>query len=105
MTPDLVGKIEKMKDELARLEAEYAALQALPLPERLAVMMHNKLCSQDHTEGCGWYYGVKSGKHDWNESEHKRRLEKSRNVIAKLTEHGIPAVEMLTVVDIVLTNR
>ena len=40
----------------------------------LAIAMHDKMCRHNHTDGCGWYYEIAKGKHDWTRHEHNHWL-------------------------------
>lgn len=80
------------KDTVARLRAEADALEAadkafdeLPEEYRLAITLHNMLCRQNHTDGCGWEYEYLQKPHgwegpsapDWNAYTHGRYLQKA----------------------------
>lgn len=58
----------EIDQEIARLEAELAKkkekreeLRSLTPTQQFAEELHEMLCSLDHTDRCGWYYG------DWSD--------------------------------------
>ena len=62
-----------------------AALTADMLDEgsggRSAIEMHEAMCTHNHTDGCGWFYEVSNGVHDWG-GEHARWLGKAAKIQA-----------------------
>jgi hypothetical protein len=48
---------------------------------KLAIALHEKMCKNDHTEYCSWYYFARDGKHDWSEFAHNQYLTKARGII------------------------
>lgn len=66
------------RDELQR---EYEDL--LPENQRMAILLHEKLCKYDHTDQCSWYYEIDGIEHDWNRYQHKEYLEKADKLISK----------------------
>lgn len=80
----LTERIEKLTKEKDRLEAELEkakeALElekGLPLNKQLANFLHEKTCSGNHTDQCGWYYGP----NDWNDYSHKKYLKLADEVL------------------------
>lgn len=83
-------KMEQLKQEitekqaqLERLEQEQRQIESSGPEYVLAVELHEKLCHWNHTDGCGWYYEIHNGIHDWTGSSHKRYLEKSIKMMAE----------------------
>ena len=58
-----ISRLQEGREKAARDEAIF---KALPLNQRVAIVLHTNLCHTDHTEGCGWYYEVKDGVHDFS---------------------------------------
>lgn len=103
------------KEEIARLRKEADALEnadkafsELPEDQQLAITLHNMLCRQNHTDGCGWEYEyIEKPKGwtgpsapDWNGWTHKRYLEKAQVMQACCKKNHIPvdvAIEVLNI--------
>ena len=78
---DTVKDREKELAELANIEKKIAARKAQiakadseskkngPLTD-LACKLHSVLCTYDHTDGCGWYYEILKGVHNWQGNAH-----------------------------------
>lgn len=79
------------QDKRNRLQEEYDSL--LPENQRMAILLHDKLCHSNHTDQCGWYYEIDGIKHDWTGYAHKTYLEKAN----KLIESGMTIDVMKTV--------
>lgn len=58
-------------------ECEY--YETLTPTQRAAIYLHERECHWNHTDGCGWYYEVNKGIHDWAGSTHLDYLEKVLN--------------------------
>ncbi len=50
---------------------------AVKTTEDLADLLHELMCRHNHTDGCGWYYEIQDGHHNWTGSEHKRYLDRA----------------------------
>ena len=53
------------------------------------MILHDKHCHWNHTDGCGWFYAVKDGKHDWSEYGHQDYLKKAKLLINLFCRHGL----------------
>lgn len=95
---ELRSEIEKKKREMESLIEEERFLERSGPEYLLAVHLHGKLCHWNHTDGCGWFYAVKDGKHDWNDSSHKSYLDKARKI---LRETGLDVETIMKVVDLI----
>ena len=75
-------KIFRFKNQPVRdkLQTEYEGL--LPENQRMAILLHKKLCNSNHTDQCGWYYEVNGIEHDWTRWTHSKYLEKANNLIS-----------------------
>lgn len=49
-------KIVDLEKQLASLKAEQAEFDSLPEVNRLADLIHKKICRSNHTDACGWEY-------------------------------------------------
>ena len=47
----------------------------------LAIVLHNSLCTSNHTDMCGWHYEIKNRRHDWSDGTHKDYLEYAKRLI------------------------
>lgn len=74
---------EKLK-QLKLLKQQEAEFNALDPEYRLAIQLHKVLCTWDHTSGCGWYYEINNGIHDWNKHAHNYWLTKSNQLLIEL---------------------
>lgn len=77
-------EINKLTRELEQLKQKEASIRALPLTQRLAVVMHDHQCTWNHTDGCGWHYEVVNNVHDFRGSAHKPWLEVAERVVKRL---------------------
>ena len=73
------------------LQREYEGL--LPENQRMAILLHKKLCHSNHTDQCAWYYEINGIQHDWTRWTHEQYLEKAN----KLIQSGINIDVMKTV--------
>lgn len=72
-------KIAELQKQINALKLEDAALKAMMGPEhKIAVQLHDTLCHHNHSDGCGWFYEVSDGIHNWYGSTHERYLTKAR---------------------------
>lgn len=67
-------KLNVLKDEKLGLEMSDPACE-------LAIFLHDMTCRYDHTEGCGWFYEIKNGKHDWSRYAHQQELRRARKLL------------------------
>ena len=42
--------------------------------QQLAIKLHDLTCKSNHTDGCGWYYEISKGSHNWTGHTHQRYL-------------------------------
>lgn len=80
---ELLAQKKELERELMLLEAEERKLKALPLPARVAEMMHSLHCHANHTDGCGWEY------ESWDKPGpcRQRAVEKAAALIARVKAH------------------
>ena len=94
MSTDIDKKILELEEEITRLKQEKAKIEKTPDNKRLAFMLHAKKCRWDHTEGCGWFYEINKGVHDWEGYAHKRYLEEANKILSKISfESAVAALE------------
>ena len=62
---DLSSQITALEDQLVNLRRrkmiEDQAQRELTDSQKLAIVMHDALCTHNHTDGCGWHYEIKDG--------------------------------------------
>jgi len=76
----LQQEIEEKRSQLQKLQDEQKNIQLSGPEYVLAVELHEKLCHWNHADGCGWYYEIHDGVHDWNGSAHKSYLRKAQTI-------------------------
>lgn len=88
------AKIEELRKQIEKLEEEerieLELLSSMTEEQRLAVELHNTLCTHNHIDACGWEYEVSNGKHDWaNGGAHSRWLGKATKMVHLCKNHNI----------------
>lgn len=74
-------KIEEIELEISRLQEEKLSLQMLDMERQNATILHEKFCTQNHIDECGWFHEIKDGVVNWEGSVHKNWLEKAERLI------------------------
>ena len=91
-TSDLASKISVLEEQLEDLRRqkmiEDREIAARTPDQNLAIALHETLCNQNHTDGCGWFYEVKNRIHNWNGAAHQAWLGKARKISAFCEQHG-----------------
>ena len=82
-------KIAQLKAEIEKLQAEQDAFDRQTPEEKLAITLHELLCHANHTDGCGWFYDIKDGIHNWNSDGHARYMHKACCVITSCRKNGV----------------
>ena len=91
---DLEQAERDLAERKSKLAQARASLTALSPTHQLAIALHEKFCTWNHTDGCSWWYAVKDGVHDWGDYSHEKYLHKARMVMTRLrcepvTEHNV----------------
>lgn len=55
-TTKIDKQISDLEAQLNKLKAEKNAIESMTLEQRIALVMHEKLCNWNHTDGCDWHY-------------------------------------------------
>ena len=76
--------INKLNELLEAAINAKSVQDKLSLPCQLALVMHKKMCRNNHTDGCGWYYEVSQGNHNWSGNEHKLWKDKAKTLLKEL---------------------
>lgn len=77
------NELDKLQKKIRELEIKKKNLLDMSEVERIAVTLHSRMCTSNHTDGCDWYYDVKNGKHDWNGHAHQTYLKKAKKIVLK----------------------
>lgn len=84
---ELEEKIASLSSQLSSYEKQLQNEMANGPEAKLAVLLHDKLCIENHTDGCDWHYGFdKLGNPLWEISIQQKYLKKSRSIIKKLRD-------------------
>jgi hypothetical protein len=75
----LIEQLTRLEEKIKKEEDILAALDPI---ERLAVELHDAKCTWNHTDGCGWFYEIRDGKHEWAGSSHGAYLKAARKLIS-----------------------
>ena len=62
-----------------KLRNEYINL--LSEDKKLAIELHKNLCHSNHIDCCSWHYEINGLEHDWNGYEHKKWLDKAKEIL------------------------
>lgn len=89
---DIAKEQERLRQELAELEAEEQRLLSLSDDARLAEELHAMQCNWNHTDGCGWFYEVHKSVVDWHGHSHARWLHKAREVMKVLPDMSVDEI-------------
>lgn len=76
--------INQLEKDIATMQKKVAELKSAPqqtVTQKLAVYLHDKLCTWNHTDGCSWYYAIDKGRHNWNDHAHKHYLDKAYKLL------------------------
>lgn len=68
-------------------------LKELAPSQRVAIIMHEHMCTHNHTDACGWHYEIKNGVHNFTSPTHKdweiRALRTMTRVVNAITRSGV----------------
>lgn len=71
----------KSFDDEKTAEKYELSILGLTKKQQAAIMLHAKHCTDDHTDGCSWYYEIQNDDkgypiHDWTRYAHKYWLDR-----------------------------
>lgn len=93
-------KIQKLEAELTELKREKELIDNMPEEKRLALLLHEKYCRTNHTDGCAWHYEVSRGVHNWNGYTHERWCKYAIELLEQQKQLNLTQEQLLKVVDI-----
>jgi hypothetical protein len=102
---ELAAAIKAQAELAAKVKELQAAKRILDesAPERkLAILLHDKTCKWNHTDGCAWHYQIDKGIHNWNSSEHQLYLTRARTVMRQCEAIGLDLAKVEEVAGIIL---
>jgi hypothetical protein len=79
---DIQKEIKNLEKKLEAERAKLTELNNLPLERKIAVYMHERMCTWNHTDGCGWYYHSNLDEKDWKNGERKMWLDRANKLLA-----------------------
>lgn len=94
-------KIAEQKKVLADLEIELKRAKTESPEKSLAKVLHGMLCTQNHTDGCGWFYEFAGKEDKWDGYAHTEYLKKAQKLTRACKEKSInpdDAIEMFKLV-------
>ncbi|MFW6310665.1 MAG: hypothetical protein ACOC1K_00355 [Nanoarchaeota archaeon] len=68
--------------------------------KKLAILLHQSKCHLNHMDGCGWFYEIKEGKHDWDRFSHQNYLHWANEKIKSAEKDGLTADDLIKAYEI-----
>ena len=97
-------EIAAKRKELVELEEEQIRLNEMDPVEALAIVLHDMTCKSNHTDGCGWHYGIKDNVIDWTTANHKEWLKKAKSLDEYIDGRGIDRDNIAMILTILNEN-
>lgn len=99
---ELDREIAKLQEQRIAAEKAENVIRALPLDQRIAVVLHNNLCNDNHTDECGWFYVTVE-----NFSTKTYWLDRSNIVLANLRRvlPTTPSDEIVSIIEAVTARK
>ena len=94
-------KIKDLEAQIAKLQAEDDAFNALTPDQQMTITLHEMLCRHNHADGCGWGYEFTKGQHDWAGREHGVYMQKALMLRGFCCERGLTtetAIDLFTLI-------
>lgn len=92
-TPATLEKVEaeisRRLEEIEELQVSLELLKTEPGDYALARKLHSEQCTWNHTDGCGWFYEISNGIHDWSGYQHGVYLGRARRLFSECAKDGI----------------
>lgn len=77
---DLQERLEQARRDVEEAERAMADRNALTEEQRLAIDLHELLCTANHVDQCGWDY--EHGDRMWDNGTHALYLERAKGTLA-----------------------
>jgi len=79
-------EIQELQTKIDKLNKEKQLLLGLSPEKRVAELIHERLCSWNHTDGCAWFY---ENWDDFNDFDGKKHMAKGKyyKMAGNLLEH------------------
>lgn len=99
-----IARLQEKREQAVRVEAIF---KALPMNQRVAIVLHSNLCHADHTEGCGWHYEINNGYHNFDGSSHRHWLTRADSTLRnlRLAAPGLNEDDTLAVIEAVTARN
>ena len=76
-----IKELERALVKLKEVENNKRFTPADSFEKKLAIIIHSQTCTQNHTDGCGWYYEIENKDlHDWNAHSHINYLKVAQSL-------------------------
>ena len=84
---ELEQEIAASKAKLAELESAKKAMirdrKTSSDTGQLAIFLHEKMCTWNHTDGCSWHYEINKGVPDWDGHAHNKYWSIAAQILSK----------------------
>lgn len=79
-------EIARLQQEKLKIEESLQKFENLPREYKLAIKLHERFCTWNHTDGCSWHYYVNEEgvPRNWNGATEQRYLNKAKELINKI---------------------
>ena len=82
-------KIKQHEQGLKDLQAQLEVAKLESPDHQLAKELHGMLCTQNHTDGCGWHYEFNNKQDNWSGHAHTEYLKKAQKLISHCDSEGM----------------
>lgn len=97
---DFDREIAQHESAIAELKRQKDEFLAMSPAAQLAISLHDATCSWNHTDGCGWFYEIDKGIHNWTGYSHSSFLRKAETMMKLL-----PGVDSETIIAVTKTIK
>jgi hypothetical protein len=89
MKSEIDAKIERLQEQIKKLELEKQKLKELSPAMKLAEHLHSQHCHWNHTDGCDWDYGNPLDPKAWtSNSTRERYLKWADNILLVIRQYN-----------------
>ena len=100
-TKKMQTQITDLQSQINALEEQKKELANMHPHAQLAIELHERFCTWNHTDGCCWHYEITKGKHNWNSIAHLRYLKKAEKLAAYAEKHDVDPYILFAMHDLV----